>query len=160
MTFAKFERMPDDGRRYELRNGEPIDVPPATHRHFLIRRRLRQLLESAAGGAGVVATAWGFRPTADYEYRIADVAFVSLQRERAIPPDGYLMGAPELVIDIESEEKERLCIENGCLEFWVIDPKRRSVEVSTPDGPSMTYATGQQIALMFGGELAVDAIFE
>jgi Uma2 family endonuclease len=70
------------------------------------------------------------------------------------------MGAPELVIDIELEEKERLCIENGCLEFWVIDPKRRSVEVSTPDGPSMTYATGQQIALMFGGELAVDAIFE
>ena len=28
MTFAQFEQMPDDGRRYELRHGEPIEVPP------------------------------------------------------------------------------------------------------------------------------------
>ena len=57
-------------------------------------------------------------------------------------------------------EKEQLCLDNGCQEFWVIDPKRRIVRVSTPDGHSKTYQTGQQIPLLFGGELAVAAIFE
>jgi Uma2 family endonuclease len=78
------------------------------------------------------------------------------------------MGAPEIVAEVlspsnsaaEMPEKERLCLENGCREFWEIDPKRRTVRVSTPDGRSKTYRTGQQIPLLFGGELSLDAIFE
>jgi len=168
MTFAQFEQMPEDGRRYELRNGEPIEVPPAVYRHHKILRRLRRLLESAAGSAGEVDSEWGFRPIPEYEYRVADVAFVAQERERAISPDGHLIGAPELVAEVLSPsnrrgkiaETRRLCLENGCREFWVVDPKRRNVEVSTPDGHSKTYQTGQQIPLLFGGELAVAAIFE
>ncbi len=77
------------------------------------------------------------------------------------------MGAPELVVEVLSPsnsaseifEKEELCLENGCQEFWVVDPKRHVVKVSTPDGASKTYQTGQKIPLMFGGALEVDAIF-
>ena len=168
MTFAQFEQMPDDGRRYELRNGEPIEVPPAIHDHFLIQRQLRRLLEPLTALAGIVDTEWGYRAHPEYEYRRADVAFVSRARFDAVPRQGYLMGAPELVAEVLSPsnrrgkiaETRRLCLENGCREFWVSDPKRRSVEVSTPDGLSKTYQTGQQIPLLFGGELAVNAIFE
>jgi Uma2 family endonuclease len=168
MTFAQFEQMPDDGKRYELRNGEPIEVPPPVYGHQLIQKRLERLLESAAGSAGRVDVEWGFRPHPTYEYRRADVAFVLRERERQIPRDGYLMGAPELVAEVLSPsnrrgkvaETQRLCLENGCREFWVIDPRRRTVRVSTPDGRSQTYSTGQQIPLMFGGQIAVDAIFE
>jgi Uma2 family endonuclease len=168
MTFAQFEQMPEDGRRYELRNGEPIEVPLPLHRHSIPQWKLFWLLHKALGAHGQVIAEQGFRPTADYEYRVADVAFVSKVRWDAIPLDGNLMGAPEIVAEVlspsnsaaEMPEKERLCLENGCREFWVIDPKRRTVRVSTPDGRSKTYRTGQQIPLLFGGELSLDAIFE
>jgi Uma2 family endonuclease len=165
MTFAQFEQMPDDGRRYELRNGEPIEVPPPFLDHYGIQLQLRDLFIAAAGSAGKVGTEWGFR-TGEYQYRIADVAYLSMERWKGA--SRYLIGAPELVAEVLSQsntraeilDKQKLCLENGCREFWVIDPKRRLVKVSTPDGHTQTYQTGQQIPLMFGGELAVDAIFE
>jgi len=41
----------------------------------------------------------------------------------------------------------------------VVNAKLRQVEISTPDGRSITYKSGQEIPLLFGGTLAVDAIF-
>ncbi len=116
----------------------------------------------------MVETEWGFRPHLEYEFRTADVAFVSRQRVSSVEPDGHLMGAPELVAEVLSpsnrrgkiSETKRLCLENGCREFWVLDPKRRTVTVSTLDGRDETFAAGQRIPLMFGGELPVEAIFE
>ena len=105
------------------------------------------MLAAAAGSTGCVGTEWGFRPTGEHQYLIADVAF--LLRERYDSISRYLMGAPELVVEVLSP----------CREFRVVDPKRRVAKVSTPDGSSKTYQTGQQIPLMFGGALAVAAIF-
>jgi Uma2 family endonuclease len=166
-TFAQFEQMPDDGRRYELRNGELIEVPPPVHKHFLIQRRLRQLLEPLTASTGVVDTEWGYRAHTEYEYRKADVAFVSQGRFDAVPLEGYLMGAPEFVAEVISpsnrkgkiSETRRLCLENGCREFQEIDPKRGSITVTTPDGLVRTYSSGERIPLMFGGQLEVDTIF-
>jgi len=58
-------------------------------------------------------------------------------------------------------DKRTLCLENGSREFWVVDMDHRRVEVSTPDGLTVTYKSGQQIPLFFaaGAQLAVDAIF-
>jgi hypothetical protein len=41
----------------------------------------------------------------------------------------------------------------------VIDPERRQVKVSTPDGRTMTYRTGEEIPLdLLADHLAVNAI--
>ena len=89
-------------------------------------------------------------------------------RWEGVDPDGYPQGAPELVIEVLSPsntveeilEKEELCVEKGCREFWVLDA-RRQVKVSTPDGVTRTYHEGREIPLaLFGGaSLTVDAIF-
>jgi Uma2 family endonuclease len=81
-----------------------------------------------------------------------------------------MIGAPEIVIEVLSpsntikkmRDRRKICLENGGREFWVVDPKRREVEVSTPDGHSITYKPGQHIPLFFaaGSSTAVDAIFE
>jgi len=60
---------------------------------------------------------------------------------------------------MEMLDKEALCLENGAREFWVVDLERRQVRVSNPDGHSITYKSTQEIPLLFGGSLSVDAIF-
>jgi hypothetical protein len=59
-------------------------------------------------------------------------------------------------------EREQLCLQNGAKEFWVVDADRSLMKVSTPDGITRTWQSGQEIPLpLFGGnKLAVDAIFE
>ena len=168
LTFAEFERLPEPaGFCYELHHGELVEMSGPVHEHYAIQRRLRRLLEVAAGLSGEVDIEMGFRPLPEHEYRRADVAFVSAARWQSIPPRGNLAGAPELVIEVlspsnrasEMLDKEQLCLENGSLEFWVVDSDRRQVKVSTSDGRAIVYKAGQQIPLLFGGALAVDAIF-
>lgn len=167
VTFAELERMPDTDARYELRHGELVRVAPPKHGHQRIQNRLRRLLEALALDSGEVSTEFGFRVLPDYEYRIADVAFVSRDREKSVPDDSYLDGAPNLVIEILSPsntateilDKKILCLANGCLEFWVVDPKRHQVDVSAAGGRAKTYQSGEQIPLFFGGSISVDDIF-
>jgi Uma2 family endonuclease len=60
----------------------------------------------------------------------------------------------------EIYHKEKLCLENGAKQFWVVDPDRRQVKVSTPDGHTVTYGTGQEIPLeLFAAKLAVYPIY-
>jgi Uma2 family endonuclease len=171
VTFEEFEQLPDDlrGWRQELRHGEVIALPPPVHGHTLIQRRLRQLLGDAAGDAGEVETEIGYRPVPEHEYWRADVAFVSRERWDAIPLNGYLLGPPELVIEVLSPsntaaeilEKKTVCLENGAREFWVVSKDRTRVEVSTPDGRSITCKAGHYIPLFFapGKTIPVDEIF-
>jgi Uma2 family endonuclease len=102
--------------------------------------------------------------------RLADVAVVSVVRLQQADPDDNLPGAPDVVIEVLSPsntvaeiiEKQRLCLENGCREFWAVEPKSRVVNVSTPDGITRTYQEAGEIPLaLFGNaRLPVAAIFE
>ena len=168
MTFAEFERLPNppDGSRLELRHGEPNPVAPPKLDHTRVQWRIRRLLERAAADVGVVEKEIGFR-VGEHNYRIADVAYVSKARWDVAAD--YFDGPPEIVVEVlspsntatELNEKEKLCLENGSLEFWLVDPDLKIVRVSTPDGCSITYRSGQSIPLaMFSGEsIAVDEIF-
>jgi len=85
---------------------------------------------------------------------------VSHDRTQQTDPEDNLHGAPELVAEVlspsntvaEMNDKERLCLENGSKEFWVVDPDLRQVKATTPDGITTTFRGGQQIPLSaFGG---------
>lgn len=97
------------------------------------------------------------------------MAYISQARFDAIAPDDWLRCAPALVIEVlspsntaeEMNDREAICLENGCLEFWMVDPKRKTVKVSTPDRRSITYIESEKIPLKIptAGELAVSEIF-
>jgi Uma2 family endonuclease len=171
MTFAEFEQLPDtpQGFPFELRHGELVNMAPPKFEHTQVQSRLRDLLQNAAGDLGVAAIEFGFRLLPEYEYRVADVVFVSNVRRKATNPKGHFQGAPEVVIEVlypsntaaEMLDKEKLCLESGCHEFWLVDIDRRQVKVSTPDGHTVTYRSGQEIplALFNGNRISVDAIF-
>ncbi len=168
MTFEEFLRLPDlkEGR-YELRHGELFQVPPAKPDHFLIQQVLRDLLNQAAAGRGRAYTEAGFRILPQGEFRVIDVAYSSPERWIRPKDGGYFPGPPELAVEVLSPsntaatmyDKRVLCLDNGCREFWVVDIRHRRVDVSTPDGHSITYKSGQEIPLFFGGTISVDAIF-
>ena len=165
MTFAEFERIPNPpGHRYELHHGV-VKVPFPEFPHVRAQWQLRRLVEKAAGSAGVVHTEMPYRPLPEHECWGADIVYLTKARWDSV--DRYLMGAPDLVIEVlspsntaaEMLDKRNLCLENGSREFWVVDVDHRQVEVSTPDGHTITYKRRQEIPLFFGGCISVDAIF-
>jgi Uma2 family endonuclease len=168
MTVAEFEQLPEaEGCRSELQHGELVTLVPPKLRHSVVQQKIRDLFQDAAADAGSAFIELGFRPVPEYEFRYADVAWASKQRWQEQDLNSYFRGSPELVVEVlspsntvaEMIDKERLCLENGAREFWVVDIDHRLVRVSTPDGHTVTYKIGQKIPLLFGGKLAVDAIF-
>ncbi len=171
LTVREFAQLPEDeGPIYhELQRGELTAVTRPKWKHFLIQRNLRRFLEAIAEEGSMIDTELAFRPLPDGELRVADVAWISAQRLRHIDPEAYFSGVPELVIEVLSAsntasdlyDRENLCLSNGGLEFWVVDPIRCQVKVTTPDRHTVTYTSGQQMPLsLFGGHsLPVDEIF-
>jgi Uma2 family endonuclease len=172
LTVAEFRELPeDDGPTYnELRHGKLVAVTRPKLKHHLIQARLRDLLKAIAPAGAFVEYEVAFRALPEYELRVADVAYISSERMSKVDPDDNIRGAPDLVVEVlspsntatEIYDKEKLCLENGAQEFWVVDPDRRQVKVSTPDGHTRTLRSGQQIPLPFFGDakVAVDAILD
>jgi Uma2 family endonuclease len=168
MTFEEFEQLPwPDSARYELRHGELISLPPPEYDHFMMQQLLRDLLDRAAAGRGRAYTESSFRTRPDNDFRVADVAYSSAERWVRNKGNRYFDGAPDLVIEVlspsntatEISDRRTVCLESGSQEFWVVDSKLRRIDVSTPDGLSVTYKPGDEIPLFFGGTISVDAIF-
>src|SRR5438046_149639 len=128
MTIEEFYQLPeDDGRVYhELRHGELVTVTRPKYKHSMIQSRLRRLLEPLAPPTSLVEIEVAFRALPQYEFRIADVAYLTPDRCAKVNPEDYIQGAPDLVIEVlspsntasEIYDKEQLCLNNGAKEFW------------------------------------------
>jgi len=86
-------------------------------------------------------------PEYRYELRHGELAKVPL------PIDGHYLIQWRLRRSLEAVADDA-----GVVEFWVVDGDRHQIKVSTPDGRTITYKSGDQIPLIFGGRLAVDAV--
>jgi len=171
MTVDEFRKLREDSGPvyHELRHGELVSVTRPKLKHSLIQRNVRRLFEALAEPGSYVDVEVAFRPLPEYELWAADVAYVSRNRFEQADPEDNLQGAPEMVVEVlspsntavEIYDKEQLCLQNGAQQFWVVDPDRRQVKVSTPDGHTITYQPGQEIPLpLFGAaKVAVDDIF-
>lgn len=171
MTVEQVRALPDPpGGHYELHHGELVFVSGPKYRHWDIQDRLLDLLKPLAKGHGRVGAEFGFRPRPEHEFWQADVAFISAKRLAAVDPNDNLYGAPDIVIEVISpsntiaqmEDRKSICLENGGLEFWVVDPKRRTVKITKRDSNLVKYSAGDEIPLplLGGAKVAVTAIFE
>jgi Uma2 family endonuclease len=138
-TFDEFLNLPDPSSGHlELHHGQVILVPPRKHRHAEIQQALLELLLPFTRGKGFLTNEFPFRAPGHEAWQ-ADVGFVREDRRAGITD--YLMGAPDLVIEVlspsntvdEINDKMDICMANGCLSFWVVDPKRRLVSVTEGD---------------------------
>jgi len=140
-TSADLALLPEDGKRYEIIDGE-LFVTRAPHwQHQKTCGNLHYALQTwskstglgyAVIGAGVIF--------GDNDDVIPDVVWVSKARYNSlIDQAGHLLGAPELVIEVLSAGKEnerrdrevklKLYSSRGVLEYWIADWRTQQIEV-------------------------------
>jgi len=169
LTVEQYRQLPDcKDVLQELHWGQVVTVTRPKMRHSRLQYRLVELLRPKAEAKGIVAAEVPFRALPEYDLRATDVAFVSQSRWDAADADDNLHGSPELVIEVlspsntkaEIREKAALYLSTGAHEFWVVDPRRKTVTVARRDADSIVYVIGDSIPLpMFGSQLGVDLIF-
>lgn len=170
ITVEQFRQLPEGGEyAYELHHGEVVSLTRPKLRHSKLQIRLSRLLEPKLKAFGEVMIECPYRPIAEFDLRVADVAAVSHSRWDAGDPDDNLHGAPELVIEVKSPSNTRrqlqelaaLCLANGTLEFWIVEADAATVSVVRAQGTAKVYGVGTSLSLAaFGGpELTVAEIF-
>jgi Uma2 family endonuclease len=169
LTVEQFAALPRTDTRDELVDGEVISMPPPELLHNFTSSRLANLLRPLAGD-GYVGTEVPFRPNPERaSVRIADVAWVGKERLNQSSLRGYLRGAPELVAEVLSpsnttldmNRRRREAFDGDCLEFWIVDPESKTIEVSLPDGTARTYSAGEQVPVgpLGGVVIPTEAVF-
>jgi Uma2 family endonuclease len=142
LTADELFAMPKDGFRYELVKGEIKKMSPAGSEHGAIIVNITLLLAQyvKAHSLGVCFGAeTGFKLTSDPDtVRAPDVAFVGRGR---IPASGitkkFWLGAPDLAVEVlspgdtyeEVDEKVEDWLDAGTRAVWIVNPRRRSVNV-------------------------------
>src|SRR5262245_917574 len=107
VTAAELSRLPADGFRYELIEGELRRMTPAGYRHGLVTMRFAWRLAShvEAHDLGTVCAAeTGFLLSSNPDtVRAPDIAFVASPRQRdEESTSGYWPGAPDLIVEVLS----------------------------------------------------------
>ena len=168
MTVEEFLRLPNPVEGHlELHHGEVVLMPPPKRGHQRIQKRLVRLLQAAARATDAVEIEMAFRPSPNHEVWQADVGLVSLEREASTPDDEYLSGAPELVVEVlspsntvdEITDKLNVCLANGCLSFWVVDPKFRQVSVTEGDLTRHYRGSASIPCSLLDGNISVEDLF-
>ena len=148
------ERPRGDCNHYELLRGQIVMSPPAGWTHARIEVRLARLLEEHVVDEGlglVFGSSLGFDlPSGDTVQ--PDASFLTTERFQQHAPtraNQFLRAVPNLVIEILSpgtarhdrDEKKMIYERNGVDEYWIVDPRARTVTVfsSSPSG----YAAGR-----------------
>lgn len=140
-TSADLAAMPDNGKRYELIDGELFVSNPFHWNHQRVCGRLACLLDkwNDSSGLGVVNIAPGLI-FSECDDVVPDVVWISKEKlATALGADGKLHAAPELVVEVLSpgtpnayrdrETKRKLYSRRGVFEYWLIDWQQHSVEV-------------------------------
>ncbi|HEY0512240.1 MAG TPA: Uma2 family endonuclease [Thermoanaerobaculia bacterium] len=139
-TFEDYSRLPDDGWRYEVMRGVLHMTPAPNWGHqqavlnfgFLLKLYLQEHKLGVVGLAPLDVLLPG-----DLASPVQpDVVFISREKT-AIIRESFVEGAPDLVLEVLSpsnwltdrREKFQLYAEAGVREYWVADPKARTIEV-------------------------------
>jgi Uma2 family endonuclease len=157
MTYADYLAMPEDGRRYEILDGELVEMSSPTTRHQRVLWNLIIAIDRVVRGQGhgLALAAPCDVVLAQHQVVQPDILYVSEER-RAIVELAGVMGAPDLVIEVLSPSnrawdrvrKRRVYGKAGVREYWIVDPEERRIEVYALAGEELVPAQEAD-----GGEL-------
>ena len=154
-TRARWEKLPEDGNRYEVIDGVLyMSTAPSVFHQWTLRQGFLQLLrqlEEPGFGVVLYAPIGLFLP--DGEALQPDLLFVRAE-DLAMIHDRRIRGVPALLVEIVSpsnaeydlEIKRKLYARAGVPEYWAFRPARRDALVySDPDPRTGDYRTVAEI---------------
>ena len=135
-TATEYRAMPDDGRRYQIVEGELFMAPAPNTFHQTVQANLLCILRPF-----VLQHALGTVLGAPYDIYLdevnvfqPDVLYVTREHASRIGDDG-IHGPPDLAIEILSSStaaldrrKRTLLAKAGTVEFWQVDPALRQIQ--------------------------------
>lgn len=138
VSYADLERWPEDGRRYELYDGEVFEIPSPILLHQFVLGRLHLALSAyvQAHGGSVFVAPLDIVLT-DFDVVQPDVLLFMPEREHLLHMRQVTRHAPDLAIEILSPgtarndrgRKLRLFERHRLKEYWLVDPEEPSVDV-------------------------------
>lgn len=160
MTVEEFMNIDDEPNRHELIKGELLTMTPPKPLHGRIVTNVTILLGQhvKANRLGVVYTESGYHLESGPDTVLGpDMSFVSAQRVDQ-SDEHYYEGPPDLAIEVLSpgdrkgfvERKLALYLETGTRSIWLVNPRRRTVELIS--------STGERRILHEADELVDDTV--
>lgn len=144
-TYEEYRQLPDD-ERYEVLEGALVMTPAPNRDHQTILTLMTIRL-----GTFVLTSDLGMLYAAPFdvilsEHNVVQPDLLFIRKDRlGIVEERGVEGAPDLVIEILSpstanrdlETKRRMYSQFGVQEYWIVDPKARTVELLTQQGAGL-----------------------
>jgi len=138
VSYADLQQAPEDGRRYELYDGEVFVVPAPMPRHQLAVQNLVDRLRSYQQSHGGLVLASPIDIVfSEFDVVQPDVVFFIRERADRVDPDRAIRDAPDLAVEVLSPStaatdrgnKMRMLARYGVPEYWLVDPLARTLEI-------------------------------
>jgi Uma2 family endonuclease len=159
-TFSDLQRLPEDGRRFELYDGEVWEMPSPMPRHQeAVLNAVELLREHARRTKARVFVAPLDIVFSKYNVAQPDVVYFLPERAHLIKPDKVTRDRPDLAVEVLSPGTEgndrgrklRMFARYGVPEYWILDPVDHTLEILSLRGDF--YAT----TLKAGGDTVVSS---
>jgi Uma2 family endonuclease len=142
VSFAELEQWPDDGRRYELYDGEVIVVPAPLPRHQRVVLNVQRVLDEYERATGGLVFGAPFDIVlSDFDVVQPDVVFFTAERRHLLDMMKATRVPPDLAVEVVSRSTEardrgrkmQLLARFGVPEYWIVDPVANTLEIYALD---------------------------
>jgi Uma2 family endonuclease len=152
LTIEDLDACPDDGNRYELIGGELLvsRAPGIPHQRVLHNLQFQFGLYLSENPIGILVPGVG-AIFSQHDAVIPDLVFVLNEHWDSVTTETALKGPPDLAIEILSPGaenrrrdlflKRQLYAKYGVAEYWLVDPKGRSIHVYRRSGGKLEAIT-------------------
>lgn len=145
LTYDDYAALPDDGRRYELYEGELIMTPSPRPRHQVVIGNLHMLMAEHVRAHGLGQVYLSPIDVILSRITVLQPDLVYIERARLeIVTERAIEGAPTLVVEVLSPStdardrgvKQALYARYGVPFYWIVDPDARTVQALRLSGES------------------------
>lgn len=140
-TYEDLFSLPDDGRRYEIIEGELYEMPAPSWAHATV---IANLISALIPLVVMLGGRWRTAPL-DVFFQGAEPVqpdiIVLLPESQAHPTERGVEGPPDVLVEVLSPSnrghdlltKRALYARAGVREYWLVDPEARTIEILTLD---------------------------
>jgi Uma2 family endonuclease len=138
VSYADLLQQPEDGRRYEIYDGEVFVVPSPLPLHQIVAVNVDERLRAyARTHGGLVISSPIDIIFSEYDVLQPDVVFFSAARQHLVKLREPIRQAPDLVVEVLSPStaatdrgrKLQTFARYEVAEYWIVDPDAQSIEV-------------------------------